>query len=114
MLELLRAGEDQQTGSLAVKAMHDIYARARVLFFYVRAQDGERRRFAAARRSRYGQQTRLLVHHNQVVVLIDDAQFGMRELAVAAAGRDGHDVARLELKIMSRLYGIAYFDTPLT
>ena len=34
-------------------------------------------------------------------------------LAVAAAGRDGYDIARIEKEVMPRLYGVAYFDTPL-
>ena len=114
MLQLLRTREDQQTACLAVQTMYDVDTRARVLSLNVRAQDRESGRLGTARRCRNGQKTRLLVDYDQIVVLIHDLELRMGQLTIAAARRNGHYIALLQGKIMTRLYGVAYFDTTLT
>ena len=114
MLQLLGACEDEQTGCLSGQTMDDVYVRARVLFLYIRAEDRHDGCLFAPRSSSDCQQPRLLVDHNEVVVLIDDLEFGVSELAVTPSGRDGNNIPGFEGKIMPSLNGVSYFDASLT
>ena len=55
----------------------------------------------------------MFVDNDEVVVLIDDTQFGMCQLAVATSGRDGYNISGVEHEIMACLYGVAYLHTAL-
>ena len=93
--------------------MHDVYVRARVLFFYVRAEDRECSGLGASGSGGYGEQSGLFVDDDEVVVLIDDTQLGVCELCVTASGRDGDEVSGSEGEVMPCLDGVADSDASL-
>ena len=67
-----------------------------ILLLYVGFQDGISRRFRRFGSSGNGQQPVLLLHHNQTVILIHEAQFGVVQLHRSLSASYRHFVARLQ------------------
>ena len=114
MLQFFGSCEDEESGCLSVEAMDDVDACACVLFLDIRTQDRVGGCLGRAGRSGNGEQSGLFINHDEVVIFINDLEFGMIELRVTASGRDGDDIAGLEGEVMARLDSVAHFDATLT
>ena len=78
VLEFFATGKDEHAAGLAIQAMDHEDGVARMLTTYVGTQDRERGGLGRLRTRRYGEQARTLVDDEQVLILVEQRELGVR------------------------------------